>query len=218
MIPVFDLGAGSVLYQPHLLDWTFEHAPDRGEAGCREHPDRGRHYFVQAGYDWAIKGDKKYVLQPSTLIKSDGRIHPGRPERHFLYNNQVWLGVTYRTEDAIAPMIGYQSNPTRSRCSEDRLQLRCDHSRLEELQQRQPRDHVELLCPVGEEAGPADLQERTIPLSDRNQVTQLPYSALSLVLLTRTPMDGVPARKSERHKRKNMERPIVYLCRHRLAG
>jgi len=31
-----------------------------------------RHYFVQAGYDWAIGGDKKYVLQPSALIKSDG--------------------------------------------------------------------------------------------------------------------------------------------------
>ena len=67
-----------------------------------------RHYFVQAGYDWAIKGNKKYVLQPSTLIKSDGTSTQVDLTATFLYNNQVWLGVSYRTEDAIAPLIGYQ--------------------------------------------------------------------------------------------------------------
>jgi type IX secretion system PorP/SprF family membrane protein len=71
-----------------------------------------RHYFVQAGYDWAIKGDKKYVLQPSVLVKNDGG---GSTQfdlnATFLYNNALWLGVSYRTEDAIAPMLGYQFKP-----------------------------------------------------------------------------------------------------------
>jgi type IX secretion system PorP/SprF family membrane protein len=71
-----------------------------------------RHYFVQAGYDWALGGDKKYVLQPSVLIKNDGS---GSTQfdlnATFLYNNMLWLGVSYRTEDAIAPMIGYQLKP-----------------------------------------------------------------------------------------------------------
>ncbi|MBL7962370.1 MAG: type IX secretion system membrane protein PorP/SprF [Flavobacteriales bacterium] len=67
-----------------------------------------RHYYLLAGYDWAIGGDKKYVLQPSTLIKSDGTSTQLDLTANFLYNNMVWLGVSFRTEDAIAPMIGYQ--------------------------------------------------------------------------------------------------------------
>jgi type IX secretion system PorP/SprF family membrane protein len=71
-----------------------------------------RHYFVQAGYDWAINGDKKYVLQPSALVKNDGS---GSTQfdltATFLYNNTLWMGVSYRTEDAIAPLIGYQLKP-----------------------------------------------------------------------------------------------------------
>ncbi|MCU0319185.1 MAG: type IX secretion system membrane protein PorP/SprF [Flavobacteriales bacterium] len=71
-----------------------------------------RHYFAQAGYDWAIKGNKKYVLQPSMLMKTTGG---GSTQLDinatFLYNNALWLGVSYRTEDAIAPVLGYQFKP-----------------------------------------------------------------------------------------------------------
>jgi hypothetical protein len=42
-----------------------------------------RHYFVQAGYDWAIGGDKKYVLQPpSVRSRATGDLHPVGPQRH----------------------------------------------------------------------------------------------------------------------------------------
>lgn len=71
-----------------------------------------RHWFVQAGYDWALKGDKKYIIQPSVLMKSDGTSTQFDITGTFLYNNMVWLGVSYRTEDAIAPLIGYQFKPT----------------------------------------------------------------------------------------------------------
>lgn len=70
-----------------------------------------RHYFVQAGYNWAIKGDKKYIIQPSVIMKSDGTSTQFDITGTFLYNNMVWLGVSYRTEDAIAPLIGYQFKP-----------------------------------------------------------------------------------------------------------
>jgi type IX secretion system PorP/SprF family membrane protein len=63
---------------------------------------------VQGGYNWALGGDQNYVLQPSTLIKSDGTSTQVDLNATFLYNNMVWIGVSYRTEDAIAPMIGYQ--------------------------------------------------------------------------------------------------------------
>ncbi|MEO8590700.1 MAG: type IX secretion system membrane protein PorP/SprF [Flavobacteriales bacterium] len=71
-----------------------------------------RHWFFQGGYDWAIKGDKKYVLQPSFLVKNDGESTQLDITGTFLYNNMVWLGVSYRTEDAICPLIGYQFKPT----------------------------------------------------------------------------------------------------------
>ncbi len=67
-----------------------------------------RHYYAQAGYDWALGGDKNKVLQPSTLFKTDGTTMQVDLNATFLYNNMVWLGVSYRTEDAIVPMIGYQ--------------------------------------------------------------------------------------------------------------
>ncbi|MBK8340945.1 MAG: type IX secretion system membrane protein PorP/SprF [Flavobacteriales bacterium] len=67
-----------------------------------------RHYYLQGGYDWAIGGNKKYVLQPSVLVKTDGTTPQLDVNAMFLYNNMVWLGVSYRTEDAIAPMLGYQ--------------------------------------------------------------------------------------------------------------
>lgn len=67
-----------------------------------------RHYYVQAGYEWWLNGDKRYTLQPSTLIKTDGTSTQFDLSALFLYNNMVWIGASYRTEDAIAPMIGYQ--------------------------------------------------------------------------------------------------------------
>jgi len=103
----FDLGAG--LYYTSPTFWIGISSTHLTEAELDDVSIKAvRHYFVQAGYDWAINGDKKYVLQPSTLIKSDGTSTQVDLTATFLYNNQVWLGVSYRTEDAIAPLIGYQ--------------------------------------------------------------------------------------------------------------
>jgi hypothetical protein len=44
-------------------------------------------------------------------MKSDGTTTQFDITGTFLYNNMVWLGVSYRTEDAIAPLIGYQFKP-----------------------------------------------------------------------------------------------------------
>jgi type IX secretion system PorP/SprF family membrane protein len=103
----FDLGGG--LYYTSPTFWIGISSTHLTEA---ELPDVSitlkRHYYAQAGYDWAIGGDRNYVLQPSTLVKSDGVTTQVDLNALFLYNNMVWLGVSYRTQDAIAPMIGYQ--------------------------------------------------------------------------------------------------------------
>ncbi len=103
----FDLGGGLYYTSPTFyigISSTNLNEPDLADVSIKA----VRHYWVTAGYDWAINGDKKYVLKPSTLIKSDGTSTQVDLTATFLYNNQVWLGVSYRTEDAIAPLIGYQ--------------------------------------------------------------------------------------------------------------
>lgn len=106
----FDLGAGIYYTSPKLwVGISSTHLPETelDDVSIK----MARHYFIQAGYNWDISGDKKYVLQPSTLIKSDGTSTQFDLNATLLYNNMVWLGVSYRTEDAIAPMIGYQFAP-----------------------------------------------------------------------------------------------------------
>lgn len=67
-----------------------------------------RHYYAQGGFDWWIGGNRMYTLQPSVLVKSDGTSTQFDLSALFLYNDKVWAGASFRTEDAIAPMIGYQ--------------------------------------------------------------------------------------------------------------
>lgn len=103
----FDLGAGLYYVAPTFwVGISSTHLPET------ELDDVSitmtRHYFIQAGYDWKLGGDPKYVLQPSTRIEMDGSSTQIDLNATFLYNEMVWLGVSYRTEDAIAPMIGYQ--------------------------------------------------------------------------------------------------------------
>ncbi len=106
----FDLGFG--LYYTSPTFWIGLSSTHVAEAELEDVSIKTRrHYWVQAGYDWAIKGDKKYVLQPSVLVKSDATSTQFDLNATFLYNNMVWLGVSYRTEDAIAPMIGFQFKP-----------------------------------------------------------------------------------------------------------
>lgn len=106
----FDLGAG--IYYTTQKFWAGISSTHLPETELEDVSIKmARHYFVQAGYDWHIGGDKKYILTPSTLIKSDATSTQIDLNATFLYNNQVWLGVGFRTEDAIAPMVGYQLKP-----------------------------------------------------------------------------------------------------------
>lgn len=103
----FDMGAGLYYKSPKL--WLGISSTQLPETELSDVSIKNkRHYYVQAGYDWAIGGNKKYTLQPSVLLKSDATSTQLDVGALFLYDNMVWLGVGYRTEDAIAPIIGYQ--------------------------------------------------------------------------------------------------------------
>ena len=67
---------------------------------------QSRHYYIMAGYDWDINNDKKWVIKPSILAKSDAASTQIDFNGLVLYNNLVWGGVSYRIEDAIAVLAG----------------------------------------------------------------------------------------------------------------
>ncbi len=103
----FDLGAG--LYYKGPKVWAGLSSTQLPEAELSDVSIKNvRHYYAQGGFDWWIGGDKKYTLQPSVLVKSDGTSTQLDLNALFLYDDMVWIGAGYRTEDAIAPMIGYQ--------------------------------------------------------------------------------------------------------------
>ena len=105
----FDMGAGLYYKSPKL--WLGISSTQLPETELSDVSIQNkRHYYVQAGYDWAIGGDKKYMLQPGLLLKSDATSTQIDISALFLYDNMLWLGASYRTEDAIAPMLGYQFN------------------------------------------------------------------------------------------------------------
>ncbi|MGV9013591.1 MAG: type IX secretion system membrane protein PorP/SprF [Flavobacteriales bacterium] len=102
-----DAGAGIYYKSPNL--WLGVSSTQLPETDLKDvNIQNVRHYYVQAGYNWALGGNKKYTLQPGLLLKSDATSTQIDIGALFLYDETVWVGASYRTEDAIAPMIGYQ--------------------------------------------------------------------------------------------------------------
>lgn len=64
------------------------------------------HYFVMGGYRWELNEDLK--LEPSFLLKYVDPV-PAKVDLTLTarYREQVWLGATYRTNDAVSVMVGY---------------------------------------------------------------------------------------------------------------
>lgn len=71
-----------------------------------------RHYFLMGGYDIAIPSTN-LVLTPSAMVKFDESALNPQADINVsaMYNNQIWGGVTYRVQDAIALMAGYRILP-----------------------------------------------------------------------------------------------------------
>lgn len=71
-----------------------------------------RHYYVMGGYNWAIPGTN-WELQPSTIFKlSSGSAYTADMNVTGVYNKKLWGGVTYRLNDAVAAILGYQFTPS----------------------------------------------------------------------------------------------------------
>lgn len=65
-----------------------------------------QHYYFEAGYDF-ILGDA-FKLIPNVLVKTDFVSTQFDANLMLMWNNVFWLGATYRYEDAVSPMAGFQ--------------------------------------------------------------------------------------------------------------
>ncbi|MBK6833552.1 MAG: type IX secretion system membrane protein PorP/SprF [Bacteroidetes bacterium] len=68
-----------------------------------------RHYYLNGGY--VFKLNDKFKLKPSLLVK----YLPAAPleadiNLNLLYNDQLWVGASYRSKDAVVLMLEYQTN------------------------------------------------------------------------------------------------------------
>lgn len=71
-----------------------------------------RHYYAMGGYNWAIPASN-WEFRPSFLVKmAPGGANTFDINAMGVYNNQIWGGVTYRLQDAIVAMLGYQVMPS----------------------------------------------------------------------------------------------------------
>lgn len=67
-----------------------------------------RHYYVVAGYNYTLPGSGDWMLKPTVLVKSDAASTQVDISLRGMWRNMVWAGISYRLQDAIAPILGYQ--------------------------------------------------------------------------------------------------------------
>lgn len=67
-----------------------------------------RHYYVMAGYTFNLRSGED-VLQPNVLVKTDAASTQVDFNLTYMYKKMIGLGVSYRLQDAVAPMIVYKA-------------------------------------------------------------------------------------------------------------
>lgn len=68
-----------------------------------------KHYWVMAGYTVSMQG---WAAKFNFLSKSDASSTQIDLNGRVIFRNKFWMGIAYRVQDAIAPMLGWQT-PTK---------------------------------------------------------------------------------------------------------
>ena len=67
-----------------------------------------RHYYLVGGYTFELGEGGKHGINPNVKVKSDAASTQLDINLTYIYNQKFWLGLSYRMQDAIAPMVGYK--------------------------------------------------------------------------------------------------------------
>lgn len=104
---VFDLSFGAYYYTPkYYVGLSSTHLTE-GELTDMRYT-LARHYYLMAGYTHELNAT--IDIEPSILVKSDAAATTFDLNVRGIYNDLVWFGLTYRLDDAIAPMAGVNYN------------------------------------------------------------------------------------------------------------
>lgn len=113
-----NIGAGAFLYAakyyaglsaPTLISYDPEKAMSLSLSGNIYIPRQVRHYFLTAGMVYELNPD--VVLKPSFLLKYVGNA-PVEVDLNMnvLLSNILWVGASYRTNDAVVGILEFQVN------------------------------------------------------------------------------------------------------------
>jgi type IX secretion system PorP/SprF family membrane protein len=67
-----------------------------------------RHYYIVGGYTFNFGEGGMHGINPNVKIKSDAASTQLDVNVTYIYNQKFWAGISYRMQDAIAPMLGYK--------------------------------------------------------------------------------------------------------------
>jgi type IX secretion system PorP/SprF family membrane protein len=90
----------------HLPASTMTSSGGTGNQAFNINFDLARHYYLMAGYSHRVS--EFIELKPSMLVKTDGASAQLDLNFNVMYNRMVWAGMSYRTQDAIIAMVGFQ--------------------------------------------------------------------------------------------------------------
>ncbi len=112
----YDLGFGAYYTIPNKMyvgiSSTHLTAQDIS-AGSKVKYSLARHYYLMGGYTFSLP-NPDHAIQPNIKVKTDAASTQLDVNVTYLFKNTFWLGVSYRMQDAIAPMIGARFLPNRS--------------------------------------------------------------------------------------------------------
>ena len=87
--------------------------------------------YLLGGYEWTIPANPSFRLKPSALIKmADFATYQVDVSCLLEYQNQLWLGASYRLQDAVAFMVGFNWNKLKFGLSYDLTTSRLGYSKL----------------------------------------------------------------------------------------
>jgi type IX secretion system PorP/SprF family membrane protein len=104
----FDLNLGAYFFKPgeYYIGLSATHltSQDLNDLNI----EMATHLYFMAGYIYPINDDFK--IRPNLLVKSDANETTLDFNANVLWNNMLWAGLSFRTEDALAPMLGFQTS------------------------------------------------------------------------------------------------------------
>ncbi|MBI3500497.1 MAG: type IX secretion system membrane protein PorP/SprF [Bacteroidetes bacterium] len=106
----YDLGLGAYYRTDQLfVGISSSHLPQQSIQAKKFDYQAARHYYVLAGYDFILSS--KIKLCPSVHVKSDAAVTTFDANLRLIYNDMLWLGASYRLQDAIVPLVGFAWSP-----------------------------------------------------------------------------------------------------------